>query len=172
MSYKHTWSANTIFLIWNLKGSVTNEGLHMLIPWTLSISDERKTPKHAEFYARKPTVLTPRRQNSVKVDSCQRRLMGVKECGSSKSQKHEMRLLRGKLGMSTKLSWVEGNSSTSDKLDSFETIPSGQNAPKPYKSKICTANELKLSIPNLMDQRHFEAIVYCKYHKMSRIVNC
>ena len=164
MSYKNSWSATTIFHIWNLKGLITNEGLHMLIPWTLSISEEQKTPKRVEFYVRKPTVLTPRRQNSVKVDNGQRRVMAVKECGSARSQKPEIRLLRGKLHMSTE--------SFSDKLDSVQTIPGTQNAPKSYKSQICTADELKLSIPNLVDQGHFETIVYCKCHKMSKVVIC
>ena len=165
MSYNNIWSATTIFHIWNLKGLVTSEGLHMLIPWTLSISDEEKSPKPVEFYVRKPTVLTPRRQNSVKVDNTQGRVVAVKECGSAKSQNHEMNLFQRKLHVSTE--------SLSDKLDSFETIPGSQNAPKPQKSKICSADELKLSIPNLMlDEGHFETIVYCRCHNMSKIVNC
>ena len=136
----------------------------MLIPWTLSISEEQKTPKRVEFYVRKPTVLTPRRQNSVKVDNGQRRVIAVKECGSARSQKHEKKLLERKLHMSTE--------SISHKLDSFDMIHGSQNAPNSYKSKICTADELKLSIPNLVDQGHFETIVYCKCHKMSKVVIC
>ena len=137
----------------------------MLIPWTLSISDEEKSPKPVEFYVRKPTVLTPRRQNSVKIDNGQGRVMAVKECGSAKSPELEMNLLQRTLHMSTE--------SISDKLDSFETIPGNQNGPKPHKSKICTADELKLSIPNLMlDEGHFETIIYCRSHNMPKVVNC
>ena len=98
----------------------------MLIPWTLSISDEEKSPKPVEFYVRKPTVLTPRRQNAVKVANSQDRVVAVKECGLAKNQNHEMNLLQKKLHMSTE--------SLSDKLDSFETIPRSQNAPKPIRA--------------------------------------
>ena len=170
MSYKEDWSATTIFHIWNLKGLITNEGLHMLIPWTLSIPpDEEKAPKRAtEFYVRKPTILTPRRPNSVRVDNGEdeREVVTVRECGKGKSQNQdEMKLLQRKLHM-----WIESRTSISDKLDSFEFIPASQNAPEP--KRICASNELKLSIPNLVDQGHFETMIYCRRHKMSSVVSC
>ena len=176
MTYKHTLPATTIFYIWNLKGLITNEGLHMLIPWALNISDEQTTSKQVEFYVRKPTVLTPRRQYLAKDSNSQKRKIAVRECKTEQnadtSQNHDMKLLQVKSFISSRLSLIEGNISTSDKLDVFHTIPGGQNNSRSSKRNICTTNELKLSIPNLMEQGHFETIVYCKCHKMSKVVSC
>ena len=175
MTYKHALPATTIFHIWNLKGLITNEGLHMLIPWTLNISDEQTTSKQVEFYVRKPTVLIPRSQYSIKDSSSQKRKIVVKECKTEESadtsQSHDMKLLQGKYCISGGLSLIEGNLSTPEKLDVFDTIRGGQNNSNISTRNICNKNELKLSIPNLLEQGHFDTIVYCRCHKKSKVVS-
>ena len=176
MAYKHTLPATTIFYIWNLKGLITNEGLHMLIPWALNKSDGQTTSKQVEFYVRKPTVLTPRRQYLAKDSNSQKRKIAVRECKTEQnadtSQNHDMKLFQGKSSISSGLSLVEGNLSNPYKWVVFDTIHGGQDNSEISRRNICTANELKLSIPNLMEQGHFETIVYCKCHKMSKVVSC
>ena len=117
----------------------------MLIPWTLSVPAEEKTPQRAtEFYVRKATVLTPRREKSLRVDTVPRRAVAVRESGSRGKDPDEVKLLPRKLQVSTGLSWTDGDDFTpiSDEWVSFERkIPANQNAQKYHKSK----NELKLS---------------------------
>ena len=61
----------------------------MLIPLTLSISDEQSTPKQVEFYVRKPTALTPRRQDFVKFCDVLKRKIVVREIWKSEEQNPE-----------------------------------------------------------------------------------
>ena len=147
----------------------------MLIPWTLNILDEQTTSKQAEFYLRKPTVLMPRRQYSLKDSSSQKRKIVVKECKTEKnadtSQNHDIQFLQGKSCISSGLSLIEGNISTPDRLDVFDTIRGGQNNSNISTRNICNKNELKLSIPNLLEQGHFDTIVYCRCHKKSKVVS-
>ena len=140
----------------------------MLIPLTLSISDEQKTPKQVEFYVRKPTVLTPRRQNFVKFCDVQKRV--VREWNTEENPT----LLEGKPGLPIHLGWFKGNFSKPNNFDVFDNCtPGDQDGSKVSEKNICTANELKLSIPNLMEQHgHFQTIIYCRCHKMSRVVSC
>ena len=174
MTYKDALPANTIFNIWNLKGLITNEGLHMLIPWTLSISDVKTSLKRVEFYVRKPTVLTPRGQNSVKVSNSLRRTIAVKECKTEENvdarQEHDPKLFQGKSSLSSEPRRFKGDISTPHKLEVFDRVSGGENYSTISRSKIFTANELKLSIPNLIEQRHFETTVYCRCHKMSKVI--
>ena len=176
MAYKHTLPATTIFYIWNLKGLITNEGLHMLIPWALNKSDGQTTSKQVEFYVRKPTALTPRRQYFAKDSNSQKRKIAVRECKTKEnadtSQNHDVILLKGKFCILRGLSLNKGNLSTPDKLDVLDIIHGGQNNSRASKRNIYTTKELKLSIPNLMEQGHFKTILYCKCHKMSRVVSC
>ena len=144
----------------------------MLIPLTLTISDEQKTPKQVEFYVQKPTVLTPRRQNSVKFCDVQKRKIVVREIWKSEEKNPD--LLEGKPGLPIHLGWFKGNFSKPNNFNVFDnTIPGDQDGSKVSEKNICTANELKLSIPNLTEQHgHFQTIIYCRCHKMSRVVSC
>ena len=43
ISHKEEWGSETIFWIWNIKGFVANEGLHIFIPFILSVPKTQET---------------------------------------------------------------------------------------------------------------------------------
>ena len=61
--YQEQWSSETLFWIWNTKGFVNFEGLHILIPFTLSVPPDGGSENSSStgFYVHKPSILVPRR---------------------------------------------------------------------------------------------------------------
>ena len=65
MEPSQVWSREVVFWIWNIKGFLFNEGLHLTLPSFLEIpnSFERQKVRVRVFYARHPGSLEPRRES-------------------------------------------------------------------------------------------------------------
>ena len=64
MEPSQVWSREVVFWIWNIKGFLFNEGLHLTLPSFLEIPNgfDKQKVKNA-FYARHPGSLEPRRES-------------------------------------------------------------------------------------------------------------
>ena len=158
--YKEEWSHESLFWIWNLKGFAANEGVHIIIPFALSVPVEERSEvsSRAEFYVRKSTFLEPRRPSSQTL-SRQPISIFVKPCfGKTISQLKK-----------------EG-----DRIDMPEDTCFRSPRPSPIENihrcgKISPMietrrEEITLSIPNLPQENIFPSIVYCKSHQSYRVV--
>ena len=167
MKYREIWSVTTIFHIWNLKGLITNEGFHMMIPLALSIPEEEKSGQiKTEFYVHKPTVLTPRRKKYVISEKYPGRVIKVKESSNGgtegKSPYSDQRTVND---IPSVLSLREND--ISDKLDTSEGIKNGSGVSKQIEGFV---SDLNLSIPNRSEQKHLKTLVFCRCQNMSRVV--
>ena len=167
MKYREIWSVTTIFHIWNLKGLITNEGFHMLIPLALSIPEEEQSCQDkTEFYVHKPTVLTPRRKKYVVSEKCPGRVIKVKESSNrateGKSPNSDQRTVND---IPSVFSTRENDISA--KFDTPEGIKKVSGVSKQIEGFV---SDLNLSIPNRSEQKHLKTLVYCRCHNRSRVV--
>ena len=151
--YKEEWSRDTLFWIWNIKGFLANEFLHLLIPLTLSIPSDQGSENltNVEFYVHKPSVLIPRRPNDQNIceprkPSVVQQFMYIK--GIVPSKKEEK--VKVDIGMQAEAK--RENFPAKNDLVWFES----NNA------------EIILSIPNLRPQKEILSILYCKVHQSKR----
>ena len=144
--YKEEWSHESLFWIWNLKGFAANEGVHIIIPFALSVPVEERSEvsSRAEFYVRKSTFLEPRRPSSQTL-SRQPISIFVKPC------------FRKTISQLKK----EG-----DRIDIENVHRCGKVTPLIETMR----EEITLSIPNLPQETIFPSIVYCKSHQSYRVV--
>ena len=144
--YKEEWSHESLFWIWNLKGFAANEGVHIIIPFALSVPVEERSEvsSRAEFYVRKSTFLEPRRPSSQTL-SRQPISIFVKPC------------FRKTISQLKK----EG-----DRKDIENVHRCGKVTPLIEIMR----EEITLSIPNLPQETIFPSIVYCKSHQSYRVV--
>ena len=142
--YKEELSSKTIFWIWNLKGAASNEVVHILIPFALSVPTDGGSENSADFYVRKPSVLVPMRPcKEVLWKPCKRILVQpapLKEGENSERCPKEL--------------------DKDNELTKKETpLIEAEN------------EEISLSIPNLRQKSEFPCILYCKVHHSCRIVS-
>ena len=157
--YKQEWGEKTVFWIWNMKGVLTNEGFHMLIPLALSIPIDQDSENLAavHFYVRKPTVLVPRRPNdqdsgkAIKSPVVQQ-FMYIK--GTAPVVKKDEKLAL-KHEIKPKEAKRENVASTKD----FPWLDSNNKG-------------IILSIPNLRPQKEILSILYCKVHQTKHLKDC
>ena len=150
--YKEQWSSEALFWIWNTKGFAANEGLHILIPFALSVptAGSRNSSSIGKFYVHKPDILVPRRpaRQPSKIIFVQEYVKGPDSL-KTKNRK-------GNLELEKELGLRESNGK--------KMLP---------KKEIETRREeIILSIPNLCDQENvFPSILYCKVHQSCRVAH-
>ena len=152
--YKEDWSRDTLFWIWNIKGFLANEFLHLLIPLTLSIPSDQGSENltNVEFYVHKPSVLIPRRPNDQNIceprkPSVVQQFMYIK--GIVPSKKEE----KVKVDIGIQAEAKRENIPAKNDLVWFESNNAG----------------IILSIPNLRPQKEILSILYCKVHQSKHL---
>ena len=152
--YKEEWSRDTLFWIWNIKGFLANEFLHLLIPLALSIPDQgSENLTNVKFYVHETPVLIPRRPNDQNVcepakRSVVQQFMYIK--GMVPSKKEEKLPLKVDIG--TQADSKRENDPAKNEVPWFESNNAG----------------IVLSIPNLRPQKEILSILYCKLHHQSK----
>ena len=146
ISYKEEWTSETIFWIWNIKGAATNEVLHILIPFALSVPTDEGSSS-VGFYIKKSSILVPRRPDE-------------QEQALWKPSKRifVQQYVNGQQKMKT-----EENANLLK--EPYEELPR-----KEIRLVDKEDEEIVLSIPNLRQKRDFPCILYCKVHQASRVV--
>ena len=144
--YKDEWSRETLFLIWNTKGFLCNEGLHMIIPLALSVPEDQTSGNlDNTFYVRKPIVLIPRRplgQNIFEPSepSFVRHFMYIKTTSPEKSKGRLAREIEIKTDK-TKPSKKESSLFESYKVDFALSIPILSSKTEPQTTSYCKVHE-------------------------------
>ena len=150
--HKDQWSRETLFWIWNAKGFLANEGLHILIPFALSVPTDggSKTSSSTGFYVRKPSVLVPRRPTGQAFWKPPK-LICVQEYAGEPSRLNETK-----------------------KKDNFEPqkeVCTNELPKKEIPLIEAEKGEIIMSVPNLRQEHEFPSILYCKVHQSQRIVS-
>ena len=140
--YREQWSSETLFWIWNVKGFAVNEGLHILIPFALSVPTDARSKNSSSigFYVHKPSVLVPRRP--MRHNS---KLVFVQEYAGEPSQLSKVKICPKRSNRDNVL-------------------------PKQIPLIETQQEEIIMSIPNLQNVNTFPSILYCKAHQSYRIV--
>ena len=155
--YKDQWSSETLFWIWNTKGFVGNEGLHILIPFALSVptdGDSANSPSSGDFYVHKPSDLVPRRPSGQQALWKPFNLISVQQYVKQPDSLNKNNM-KESLEQEKEILLKESNTSK-------------KRRPK----KETQREEMVLSIPNLSAQENaFPSILYCKVHQSCRVVH-
>ena len=172
ISHKEEWGSETIFWIWNIKGFVANEGLHIFIPFILSVPNDSENRSSIDFYVHKPSVLVPRNRCNQALEH------------PAISPQETTTIIRSKLGCSSSRSPLKSKriyveeAVTVEKEENFELhteMPCLCVDTELPRKEIPTNNppseNIILSIPNLPQGNTFSSIFYCRVHKSYKMVN-
>ena len=152
--FKEQWTSETIFWIWNIKGAASNEVLHILIPFALSVPIAEEKCSAVGFYVQKPSVLLPRRP-------CQKLLSKPSKKILVQQYVEQPNTLEKKAENSDPLTEICLKESHEDNVLPRKELP-----------LIDTQNEeIILSIPNLRQRSALPCMLYCKVHQSCRIVS-
>ena len=153
--YKEQWSSETLFWMWNTKGFLTIEGLHILIPFALTVPTEggSQNSSSIEFYVRKPSVLVPRRPMGEAFWKPSK-LISVKEYAGGPSR----------------LNSSDKKNKKKDKFELQKEVCTNELPKKETPLIEAEKEEIILSVPNLREEHEFPSILYCKVHQSCRIV--
>ena len=166
ISHKEEWGSETIFWIWNIKGFVANEGLHIFIPFILSVPNDSENRSSIDFYVHKPSVLVPRTPSNA----------ALQETTTTTRSKLGCSIIRRSPLKSNRI-YVE-EAVTVEREENFELhteMPCLCVDTELPRKEIPTNNppneNIILSIPNLPQRNTFSSIFYCRVHKSYKMVN-
>ena len=166
ISHKEEWGSETIFWIWNIKGFVANEGLHIFIPFILSVPNDSENSSSIDFYVHKPSVLVPRTPSNQALQETTTTTRSKLGCSSSRRSP-----------LKSKRIYVK-ETVTVEQEENFELhteMPCLCVDTELPRKEIPTNNppseNIILSIPNLPQGTTFSSIFYCRVHKSYKMVN-
>ena len=171
ISHKEEWGSETIFWIWNIKGFVANEGLHIFIPFILSVPNDSENRSSIDFYVHKPSVLVPRTPSNQALQETTTTTRSKLGCSNS-SRRSPLKSIRICVQEHVK------ETVSVEKEENFELhteMPCLCVDTVLPRKEIPTNNpqneNIILSIPNLPQGNTFSSIFYCRVHKSYKMVN-